>query len=95
MKGGLPNDQSAGRCYNRLVSIEAKLESLGIVLPSPPMPVASYVPYKLCGGLLYLSGMIPLVDGKALATGHLGGELSMETGSACARACTLNALAWC
>lgn len=68
---------------------------MGITLPSPPMPVASYVPYKLHGGLLYLSGMIPVKDGQPLATGHLGGSVSLETGVECARLCTLNALAWC
>lgn len=77
------------------MSADQRLADLGIALPSPPMPVASYVPFKLHGGLLYLSGMIPVQDGQPLATGHLGGSVSLETGVECARLCTLNALAWC
>ena len=40
---------------------EKKLQSLGLTLPAPPKPVATYVPCVRSGNLLFLSGMIPLV----------------------------------
>ena len=41
------------------MSAEARLKELGIVLPPVPKPVANYVPYRLVGGFLYLSGQVP------------------------------------
>lgn len=76
------------------MSIDARLTELGITLPSPAPPVANYLPYKQVGDMLYLSGMVPLIDGKPCCTGHLGGNLSLEEGVECARVCTLNALGW-
>lgn len=67
---------------------------MGYQLPQPAAPVANYVPYKLLGRQLYLSGMIPVVAGKPLYTGRLGAEVSIEQGVECSRQCMLNALAW-
>src|ERR1051325_8650448 len=75
-------------------SIPGRLAELGLTLPRPVAPVANYVPYKLAGRLLCLSGMIPLLDGQPLATGRLGAEVSVDQGRDCARQCVLNALAW-
>jgi enamine deaminase RidA (YjgF/YER057c/UK114 family) len=44
--------------------------------------------------MLYLSGQIPLQDGKPFCTGKLGAEVSLEDGVSCAKICTLNALGW-
>ena len=41
------------------MSAEARLKELGLVLPSVPKPVANYVPFRLVGGFLYLSGQGP------------------------------------
>ena len=59
---------------------EKKLQSLGLTLPSPPKPVATYVPTVRSGNLLFLSGMIPMVDGKMALVGKLGNELTVEQG---------------
>lgn len=72
---------------------EKKLQSLGLTLPSPPKPVATYVPVVRSGNLLFLSGMIPMVDGKMAKIGKLGKDLTVEQGQEIARITLLNALA--
>jgi enamine deaminase RidA (YjgF/YER057c/UK114 family) len=57
---------------------EARLKQLGITLPTPPKPVANYVPFRLAGGLLFLSGQGPRdADGRHL-TGKVGGDVSVD-----------------
>ncbi|WDT77210.1 MAG: RidA family protein [Candidatus Manganitrophus sp.] len=72
---------------------EKKLQALGFTLPSPPKPVATYVPAVRSGNLLFLSGMIPMVEGKMAMVGKLGKELTVEQGQQAARITLLNALA--
>jgi enamine deaminase RidA (YjgF/YER057c/UK114 family) len=72
---------------------EARLAQLGITLPSAPKPVAAYIPAVRAGDLLFLSGMIPLRDGKVAVEGKLGKELTVEQGYEAARLTLLNALA--
>jgi enamine deaminase RidA (YjgF/YER057c/UK114 family) len=60
------------------MSAEARLKQLGLVLPDVPTPVANYVPFRLAGGLLFLSGQGPRDDkGKAL-TGKVGADVTVE-----------------
>lgn len=75
------------------MNYEKKLESLRLTLPSPPKPVATYVPAVRSGDLLFLSGMIPMVEGKMARVGKLGKELTVEQGQETARITLLNALA--
>lgn len=74
------------------MSVEARLQELGIVLPKAAAPVASYVPVVVQGGLAHVSGQLPFVDGN-LVTGRLGDNVSVEDGIAAARACGLMILA--
>ena len=74
------------------MNIEGRLEQLGITLPEAAAPVASYVPVVVQGGMAYVSGQLPFVDGK-LVTGRLGEDVSLEDGMAAARACGLMILA--
>lgn len=74
------------------MTIAARLAELGIVLPAAAAPVASYQPVVVSGGMAYLSGQLPFVDGK-LVTGKLGAEVSLEEGQKAARACGLMILA--
>ena len=74
------------------MSIEARLQELGIVLPEAAAPVASYVPVVVHGGFAHVSGQLPFVDGK-LVTGRLGEDVSLEAGIDAARACGLMILA--
>jgi enamine deaminase RidA (YjgF/YER057c/UK114 family) len=73
--------------------IEDRLASLGIVLPEPPVPVATYVPYTIHNGLVTVSGQLPLQDGKLFAVGKLGAEIDVDTGRFAARLCFINLLA--
>ena len=73
--------------------IEKRLEAMGVVLPEPAAPVASYVGNVVHNGLVFVSGQIPLVDGKVAQTGLLGDSVSLEEGAAAARICAINILA--
>jgi enamine deaminase RidA (YjgF/YER057c/UK114 family) len=75
-------------------SAEARLKELGITLPDPPSPVATYVPAVRVGNLLFVSGHGPgpAPDGKSYA-GKVGRDLTLEEGRAAARSVGLNVLA--
>jgi len=75
------------------MSFDTRLHTLGLELPSPPRPVASYIPAVRSGNLLFLSGVLPFHDGKVTLTGKLGRELTTNQGSEAARTAVLNALA--
>ena len=70
-----------------------RLQELGLTLPEAPKPVASYIPSKRSGNLLYVSGQLPMRDGVLMATGTVPGAVSVETAQECARQCVLNGLA--
>jgi enamine deaminase RidA (YjgF/YER057c/UK114 family) len=74
------------------ISFEDALTQLGITLPMPPKPVATYIPAVQAGDLLFLSGMIPLRDGRLLMVGKLGKDLTVEQGYEAAKVAMLNAL---
>ncbi len=74
------------------MSVLARLSQLGITLPEAAAPVASYVPVVLHDGFAHVSGQLPFLDGK-LVTGRLGETVSLEQGTAAARACGLMILA--
>ncbi len=75
------------------MSYESRLQELGLVLPVPPKPVATYIPAVRTGNLLFLSGVLPSRDGQLVMTGKLGQALSIEQGIEAARIAVLNALA--
>jgi enamine deaminase RidA (YjgF/YER057c/UK114 family) len=73
---------------------EANVARLGITLSEPPKPVANYVPFVRSGTMLVVSGQLCFgTDGKLVATGRLGGGVSIEDGQKAARACAINVLA--
>ena len=74
-------------------SAEENLKQLGIALPEAPMPAANYVPYAISGNLVFVSGQLPLVDGKLQMTGHVGENISIEQAAGQARLCAVNLLA--
>lgn len=74
-------------------SITEKLAQLGYTLPPTPAPAGSYVPWKRSGNLLYLSGVLPMMNGKLTHTGAVGEVQSIEDAQEAARICLLNALA--
>lgn len=74
-------------------AIEGRLKELGIVLPQAAAPAANYVPYVISGNLLYLSGQLPMENGKIAVTGHLGGNVDVAGGQRAAELCAINILA--
>lgn len=75
------------------MSIETKLEELGITLPEAPAAVAAYLPWIQSGNLIFTSGQLPFRDGQIAYAGKLGTEISEEDGYQAARQCALNAIA--
>jgi enamine deaminase RidA (YjgF/YER057c/UK114 family) len=73
--------------------IESRLKELGVTLPSPPMPVASYVPCTISGNIVFVSGQIPIADGAIKYIGKLGVDVPLEAGQAAAQLCAINILA--
>jgi enamine deaminase RidA (YjgF/YER057c/UK114 family) len=73
--------------------VDDRLAELGITLPEAQEPIASYVPAVRAGDLVQTSAQLPMVDGRLLHAGTVGGSLTPEQGAAAARACALNALA--
>jgi len=76
----------------QLASAERRLQDLGIVLPNAPHPLGAYVEAVQSGSLLFLSGMLPIKDGKPQYVGRLGKELDADAGRDALRTATLNAL---
>jgi enamine deaminase RidA (YjgF/YER057c/UK114 family) len=75
-------------------TVENKLRELGVWLKEAPAPVANYVPFVRTGNLLTVSGQLCFDgNGKLVATGRLGGGVSIEDGQKAARACAINLLA--
>ena len=71
-------------------SAEQALGRLGIQLPSPPRPVASYVPVHQSGELVFTSGVVPTWNGEVRMRGVVGSDLSVEEGAKAAEICALN-----
>src|SRR5215469_7947259 len=73
--------------------IETRLKDLGIQLPTPPAPVASYVPFVASGKLVFLSGQVTITAEGLKYVGIVGKDLSLEDGKAAARLCAINLVA--
>jgi enamine deaminase RidA (YjgF/YER057c/UK114 family) len=74
-------------------AVSARLSELGIVLPSIAPASGNYVPHKLVGSLLFVSGQIPRIDGVEHFVGVVGDSVSPEDGYRAARLCALNIVA--
>ena len=75
------------------MSIESKLEELGLSLPEAAKPVAAYVPAVSSGSQVIISGQIPLRNGELMSTGKVPAQVSLEDAQAAAQQCVLNGLA--
>ena len=74
------------------MSPEKKLKELGIELPEAPTPLGSYIPALRTGNLVFLSGILPLRQGKLIKQGKVGKDLSLDEAREEARTATINAL---
>jgi enamine deaminase RidA (YjgF/YER057c/UK114 family) len=77
------------------MNIEERLVQSGITLPEPPRPVANYIPAKLVGKLLFVSGQLCLDNGKLRDDhiGKIGRNISVDEAVSAAKLCAINVLA--
>lgn len=75
------------------MGVEERLKEAGHVLPPPAAPAANYVPYTVSGNTVFVSGQLPLIDGKLVATGRVGESADLAQATAAAQACALNIIA--
>ena len=73
--------------------IEQKLAELGFTLHSPPEPIGNYEAAVISGNMLYISGQLPLADGKLVYQGRVGSELTVSQGYRAAELAAVNVLA--
>ncbi len=73
--------------------IERRLADLGLQLPEAAAPAANYVPYTIHDKLVFVSGQLPMRDGRVVITGRLDDDVSPDLGEEAARLCALNLLA--
>ena len=74
------------------MSPEDKLRELGIELPEAPDPLGSYTPLLRIGNLVFLSGMLPLIQGRLTRQGKVGIDVNLDEAKEDARVATVNAL---
>ena len=73
--------------------IDEKLKELSIVIPTPPSPAGSYIPVVTTGNLAFVSGQIPMKEGKVVFEGKVPDEQSLESAREAAKICIINSLA--
>ena len=73
--------------------IESRLTEMGITLPVAAAPAANYLPYVIAGDLLFLSGQLPIEDGKVAVTGLVGRDVDLAGAQRAAELCAINILA--
>lgn len=74
-------------------AIESRLKERGIILPVAAAPAANYVPYTISGNILYLSGQLPMENGKVAITGIVGRDVDVAGAQRAAELCAINILA--
>ena len=74
-------------------AIEEKLAAMGLGLPTPPTPIANFVPWRRSGRTVYLAGQVCEWNGSVPYVGKLGRDITLEQGQQAARLCALNLLA--
>src|ERR1700761_2503272 len=74
------------------MTAEQRLTQLGLALPPPPAPLGNYVPFRLAGNLLFLSGVGPRQADGSLISGKVGADVTIEQAVTAAQVCGLNLL---
>ena len=73
-------------------NVAQKLESMNITLPQSTPPAANYIPYTISGNLVFISGQLPMKDGKPQDIGKVGKDFTVEQAQKTARQCGINIL---
>jgi hypothetical protein len=74
-------------------AVESRTKELGFVFPQTLKPVASYIPAKKTGKLVFMAGQLPTVNGELISNCLLGQDVEIDEANKAASICTLNALA--
>ncbi|MCB5201942.1 RidA family protein [Neorhizobium sp. T786] len=74
-------------------TIESRLKDRGITLPVAAAPAANYLPFTISGNTLYLSGQLPMENGKVAVTGIVGRDVDVAAAQRAAELCAINILA--
>lgn len=74
------------------MDIKKQLKALSKTLPQPPQAVGNYTPFIIVDKIAFISGQLPLKDGRIIYQGKLGKELCIEEGKQAAELCALNIL---
>jgi enamine deaminase RidA (YjgF/YER057c/UK114 family) len=69
-----------------------RLRELGLALPPPPQPAGTYRPVVVDGGYAWVSGQVPVVDGKLLHPGIVGRDVDVPEAKLAAERATLQGL---
>ena len=72
--------------------IEDRLRELSIEIPTPPSPAGSYIPIVITGNLAFVSGQIPMKQGKIVFEGKVPDMQSLDSASEAAKICIINGL---
>ena len=75
------------------MTINEKLHSLSLELPSITTPIGSYIPAIKSGSLIFTAGQLPIVDGQLVKEGKVGSDITADDAKELAQICALNALA--
>ena len=72
--------------------VEERLREIGVEISPPPVPLGAYQPAVISGNLIFVSGQLPIKEGKLLYKGKVGSEISVEVGMEAARLAAINSL---
>ena len=72
---------------------EKNIKDLDLIIPIIAMPIANYVPYKICDKILYISGQTPIKEGSFIYKGKVGEDITEEEGIKAAELCCINIIA--
>ena len=72
---------------------EENIKDLGLNIPDLPKALANYVPYKIIGKSMYISGQAPVQNGEIMYQGKVGTDVTIEDGIAAAKLCCINIIA--
>lgn len=75
------------------MNVDERLRQLDLILPTPPQPIAAYVPCVRSGNLLFVSGQLPLTGKELLARGSVPSQVALDQAQMAAQQCVLNGLA--
>ena len=72
---------------------EENIKNLGLNIPKLPKALANYVPYKIIGKTIYISGQAPVQNGELIYKGKVGSDITVEDGIEAAKLCVINIIA--